>query len=101
MSKASAIVSILVAFVGGFMIGNIVGSTGTTGDEVAIAEDTTGAAEGGEGTEGPERFKIPVTSAQPSKGPEDALVTIVEYSDYQCPFCKRVEPTIDQMMIDG
>jgi protein-disulfide isomerase len=32
------------------------------------------------------------------KGPKDALVTIVQFSDFQCPFCSRVEPTIDQIM---
>ncbi|MHB1845233.1 MAG: DsbA family protein, partial [Deltaproteobacteria bacterium] len=31
------------------------------------------------------------------KGPKDAKVTIVEFSDYQCPFCGRVEPTIAQI----
>src|SRR5688572_19982422 len=34
----------------------------------------------------------------PTKGAKDALVTIVQWSDYQCPFCSRVEPTIDQVM---
>src|SRR6185369_10698756 len=34
----------------------------------------------------------------PIKGAKDALVTIVQFSDFQCPFCSRVEPTIAQVM---
>ena len=44
-----------------------------------------------------ERYKVPVTDAQPSKGPDDALVTIVEFSEFQCPFCARVLPTVKQI----
>lgn len=34
------------------------------------------------------------------RGAQDAKVTIVEYSDFQCPFCARVQPTLDQILTD-
>ncbi|KYF84625.1 hypothetical protein BE20_55770 [Sorangium cellulosum] len=42
-------------------------------------------------------WKVPVGDA-PAKGPATALVTIVEWSDFQCPFCSKVVPTIDEIL---
>ncbi len=44
----------------------------------------------------PSRTCPPIAGA-PVRGGSDALVTIVEYSDFQCPFCKRVQPTLDTL----
>src|SRR5258708_7685922 len=40
---------------------------------------------------------VPVSSKDPMWGKRDAPVTVVVYSDFQCPFCSRVEPTLDQI----
>jgi len=97
MSKGSSILLAIVMAIAGFAVGHVVGSRSSTevadtgGTEEAQAADVIVAGD-------VERYKIPVTDAQPSKGPKDALVTIVEFSEFQCPFCARVLPTTKQVI---
>jgi protein-disulfide isomerase len=40
--------------------------------------------------------EVPIADS-PARGPQDALVTIVEFGDFQCPFCKRIETTMEAL----
>ncbi len=44
----------------------------------------------------PPRLSVDL-SAAPMRGPQTAPVTIVEFSDFQCPFCRRVQPTLAEV----
>ncbi len=43
-------------------------------------------------------WAVPVFDDDPKKGGKEPLVTIVEFSEFQCPFCKRVTPTVKQIL---
>jgi protein-disulfide isomerase len=38
------------------------------------------------------------TAGAPVRGVADAPVTIVEFSDFECPFCKQTRPTLKQLL---
>lgn len=48
----------------------------------------------------PARAEITSRANGPTKGPANAAVTIVEFSDLECPACKAAQPTIDRLIAD-
>ena len=43
----------------------------------------------------------PVTSADHVRGNPDAPVTLIEYSDFQCPACRSYHPLIERLMTEA
>jgi protein-disulfide isomerase len=41
----------------------------------------------------PPRLEV-AAGTSPSVGPADAPITIIEFADYQCPYCHQMEPTL-------
>jgi protein-disulfide isomerase len=43
------------------------------------------------------RLLVPVTESDHIRGPKDALVTLVEYGDYECPWCAKAHPLLAEL----
>ncbi len=77
------ILGFLAALAGGFYIGQAI-QAGDRGDF--------------QGYEDRGRYKVELSGREPMHGPADALVTIIEFSDYECPYCRKAhEPLMDAL----
>jgi protein-disulfide isomerase len=83
MSKAIAMLGATIALIAGCLLGRQL-VTHRAGPSVAHVPPPAADVE---------RYRIPIDGA-PLLGDARAKVTIVEFSDFECPFCGRVEPTL-------
>jgi protein-disulfide isomerase len=45
-------------------------------------------------------WNVPVGPDDPARGPADALVTLVVFSDFECPFCRRGTSTLERVLTE-
>jgi protein-disulfide isomerase len=64
----------------------------------ALVDDLTRKSGGVRVLLEPPRQEVAVGATDPARGDTSAPVTIVEFSDYQCPYCARVTPTMAKVM---
>ncbi|OQX67148.1 MAG: hypothetical protein B6A08_16820 [Sorangiineae bacterium NIC37A_2] len=92
MNKGTAIVGFFMSFLAGmFLMWGIDRSGG-----LEITAETSSPS-GGTTIASHEKAIIPVSAEDPTWGNANAPVTIVEFSDFECPFCGRVNPTLDRI----
>lgn len=101
--KKSHFYSVLVVLA--FAVGILVGYVAWGRDTTVVAAPAAAAAvaqQPAAATAVPQykRYEIP-TDGYPSLGPDDAEITIVEFSDFQCPFCRRFHAETYQALLDA
>lgn len=106
--KRSHFYSILVvlAFAVGIFTGYVAwGRDGNGTTAITVAQQPANAQPQGEVVQAPvtpetqyKRYDIP-TEGYPSLGPADAPITVVEFSDFQCPFCIRFHQDTYQALL--
>jgi len=95
----------VLAFAAGVLLGYVVWGFDPAGD--AAPGTQTAAQAGGPVVEAPVteqpqfvRYNVPSEGFY-GIGPEDAPITIVEFSDYQCPFCRRWHEQVYQPLLNA
>ena len=90
------------AFAAGVLLGYVVWGFDTAKEITVVAAQPEGPVVEAPVTPQSQYVRYDVASEGfPSIGPEDAPITIIEFSDYQCPYCKRWHDQVYQPLLNA
>src|SRR6188768_2552000 len=89
MNEGTAIVGFLMSFIAGAFL--MWGIDRKNGPDIQAESAASGAVADQSAA------SVPVSAKDPQLGKSYAPVTVVAISDFQCPFCSRVVPTMKQI----
>lgn len=92
--SALVVVAFAVGVLTGFFVWGYNQPAGTANQPSGQPEAVT--------TQAPQYVRYDIaTEGYPSLGPDDAPITIVEFGDFECPFCKRFQQETYQPLLDA
>lgn len=93
------LIPLAIVVAGGLIAGALYfGTNGNTVAPVAVNNNAEQPAQAAPQPTGSTDAVRPVTSEDHIKGNPNAPIKIVEYSDFECPFCKRFHDTMNEVM---
>lgn len=90
----------VLAFAAGVLVGYAVWGMPSAQNTAQVPNPAVGAVVEAPATEEPQfkRYEIPTENSY-ALGPENAPITLVEFSDYQCPYCRRWHDEVYQPLL--
>lgn len=100
-SKSANIILIVALIIAAFFLGSLTSKVSYLEKNKTVLNNPKNsvpqAAPSDDATQQAGKIK-PVTDADHIRGNKNAGLTLVEYSDYECPFCKRFHPTMQELL---
>jgi len=93
LTAAGLIIGIIIGFGGAKLTGT---TTANSGNNTTVAANTDTNTNTNTGTTADPN--ITLASGDHLRGAKNAQVVLVEYSDFQCPYCQKFHPTMKQVM---
>jgi protein-disulfide isomerase len=99
--QSYVVLLIPLAFILGIVAGYLVWGRGPQGASAAqVVTDQQTATQDSSSQSKVTRYNIPA-EGYPSLGPANAPITMVEFSDYQCPYCRKWHQEVFQKLMDA